>query len=367
MRPAPSPSPLHFVVPGSLDRPTGGDRYDARMVESLRQRGVPVRVHGIPGGFPRTDDLAKTGLDATFRDLPEGSAVVVDGLVLGGLPEAAVAHGKRLQLLALVHHPLADETGRGAEERSRYLDTEARALAAVLGVVVTSRHTAERVRDLFDVPRHRVRVATPGTAAAPAAVGPGPEAPPRLLSVGSVIPRKGHDVLVEALARLRDRPWSLDCVGSLTAAPEYARSVREAANRRIGEDRMRFRGRVPDEILDDLFHRSSAFVLASHYEGYGMALAEALARGLPVVSTTGGAIPETVPSDAGILVPPGSPDALTRALGPLLGPSGPRRLAELARAARGHGVTLPDWDEAAVVFQEAVDALTAPPTPEEVL
>lgn len=360
MRSSSPTSPLHFVVPGSLDRPTGGDRYDARMASSLRRRGLPVRIHGIPGGFPRTDDEGMAALDAVLRELPSGSRVVVDGLVLGGLPQPATVHGERLRIVALVHHPLADETGRDPDDRARLLATEGRALAAAAGVVVTSRPTAERVQDLFAVPPDRIRVAVPGTDPAPAAIGPGPGEPPRLLSVGAVIPRKGYDVLVEALGPLRERPWTLDCVGSLSAAPEYARNVKEAADRRIGQNRVRFPGRVSDGRLATLFHRSSAFVLASHYEGYGMALSEALARGLPVVSTTGGAIPETVPSAAGILVPPGDTAALSRALARLLGPSGARLLSDLARSAREHGTALPDWDEAAGAFHEAVDDLAAP-------
>ena len=93
-------------------------------------------------------------------------------------------------------------------------------------------------------------------------------------------------------------------------------------------------------------------MLPSHYEGYGMAYAEALARGIPVVGTTGGAIPYTVPSFASVLVPPGDADALTGALEGLL--VAPDRREVLAEGARMHRDSLPTWPEQATQFHEAM-------------
>lgn len=362
----PPPRDLHFVVPGTLDRATGGDRYDARLVSGLRERGWSVGVHGIGGGFPRSDAEAEKALEDALREIPDGSRVVVDGLVLGALPDPAHRHADRLGLLALVHHPLADETGRGEEERAAYRDSEQRALAAVDGVIVTSPHTADRLHRAFGVPEDRIRVVVPGTDPAPRARGPASGEPSRLLSVGSLIPRKGQDVLIAALRRIRDLEWTLVCVGSPAADPEYARSVREMASDPVLRHRITFPGRVSEERLNQLFHTSSLFVLPSHYEGYGMALAEALARGLPVVSTTGGAIPDTVPAGAGVLVPPDDPEALAGALAPLLEASGANRLSEMSRVARSHGVLLPTWEQAAESLERAVRALApeSPPTGE---
>lgn len=176
-----------------------------------------------------------------------------------------------------------------------------------------------------------------------------------MVCVGSVTPRKGHDVLVRALARLDDLEWRCDCAGSLTRAAEHVKRVRSEVERLGLMTRMRFLGELKADVLDEVYRTATLFVLPSYYEGYGMAFAEALARGLPVVGTTGGAIPHTVPDDAGILVEPGDDEALADALRELL--EDEERRAGMARAARRHARELPEWGRQARAFQEAVEEL----------
>lgn len=352
-----SPPDLHVVVPGPLEQLTGGYVYDAHVVEGLRERGWSVRVHNLAGRFPDPDEVARRALACALRGLPDGSRVVVDGLAMGGLPDPIEEHGGRLRLVSLVHHPLCRETGLSESAAERLFETERRALAACAGVIVSSEHTARGLAD-FDVPAERIRVVVPGTERAAPATGPEPGAPPRLLCVASVTPRKGHDVLVDALARVRDLGWTCVCAGGLDRDPVHAEAVR----RRVADaglvDRIDFVGERHGDELEALYRGASAFVLASHYEGYGMALADALAHGLPVVSTTGGAIPFTVPTDAGLLVEPGDAAAFASALAELLEP-GSTAWAELAVAARRHAEDLPTWSDATRSFARAVEELTA--------
>ena len=349
---------LHLVVPGSLARRTGGTIYDARMTGRLRQLGWRVVVYNLAGRFPDAAAAARESLGGALSEAPAGARVMIDGLAMGALPDVVRAHGDRLRILALVHHPLADETGLTAKEQERFAALERAALDACDGIVVTSEFTAARLRAL-GVAAEKVRAVLPGTEPARLAAGPGGEQAPRLLSVGSVIPRKGYDVLVDALARLRHLPWSCVCVGSLSRDPDYAAALVDQVADRGLDKRIELVGECDEDALDAYYDSSSLFVLASHYEGFGMVLREAVARGLPVVSTTGGAIPEAVPSEAAVLVCPGDAKALADALERLLaGSEGAERRNDLAVGARRAAARLPGWDQAGGAFAEALLELT---------
>jgi glycosyltransferase involved in cell wall biosynthesis len=357
-------SELHFIVPGSLDQRTGGSIYDTRIVEGLRRRGWAVVVHGLAGKFPLGDARARASLAETLGRLPDGLRVVIDGLAMGGMPDVIREHGARLRVLALVHLLLADEPGLDPDQRDRYLELEREALACSGMIVVTSTFTAARLKDIGVDPAV-IRTVPPGTDPAPLAPGPGSDALPRLLCVASVTPGKAQDVLVRALIRLAEIPWDCICAGSVTRSPAFAHEVQRITREAGLSDRISFPGECDGDTLDKLYLTSSVFVFPSLYEGYGMALTEAMARGLPVITTTGGAIPQTVPADAGILVPPGDDAALADALRPLLvdAPNEPRsarvRRARLGAAARRHASRLPGWDQAVDAFSEVASALEA--------
>jgi len=347
-----------LIVPGPLDQRTGGYLYDARMADGLRRLGWTVSVHSLEGAFPTGGARAEESLAEALARIPDGARVLIDGLAMGGFPAPVRAHAARLRLVGLVHHPLADETGLDEDERGRLRALEREALAACAGVIVTSQYTSDRLVD-YGVPRARVRAVPPGTSPARPAAGPGTGQPPRLLCVGTLIPRKGHDTLVRALERIRAMPWTCVCAGSHDRDPGYARAVVDHVKAVGLDDRIEFPGECGEVVLDDLYHTTSLFVLPSHFEGYGMAFAEALVRGLPVVGTTGGAVPYTVPSSASILVSPGDEPALADALGHLLaGSAGAARRARLATAARQHALKLPGWDRSVGLFARALLELT---------
>jgi glycosyltransferase involved in cell wall biosynthesis len=369
------PIELHFVVPGPLDQLTGGYVYDAKVVAGLKALGWHVRVHNLVGRFPDADAVAREAFGSALASLPDGARVVIDGLAMGGLPDLVESHAERLRIVSLVHHPLAEETGLTPAEAERFRALERRALAPCTGVVVSSAFTA-RGLEAYGVPPERVRVVVPGTEPARPSVGAGPGEPPCLLCVASVTPRKGHDVLVAALARVRDLEWTCVLAGSLERDPSHAQHVRERIAAAGLAERIELVGERQGEQLEELYHRATAFVLASHYEGYGMVLADALAHGLPVVSTTGGAIPFTVPAGTGILVLPGDDAAFADALRALLDSASTSRTTsrtvsagsaadeaqptreQLARAARRHAADLPRWKDAAEAFAAAVTAFT---------
>jgi glycosyltransferase involved in cell wall biosynthesis len=341
--------PVHFVVPGPLRQRTGGYVYDRRIVDGLRALGPTVMVHELEGVFPAADDTARRSASRAIEDMNGAALPLIDGLALPAFEHLAGPLPR--PWIALVHHPLALETGLSAEEASRLAGLERRLLAGAERIVATSPQTR---RDLegYEISPDRVGVVLPGTERAPLARGSGGPGC-AMLCVASLTPRKGHLVLLEALGRLADLDWRLTCVGSAERDPACADGIREAIGRLGLGRRVQLVGERDEAALSPFYDAADLFVLASHHEGYGMVLADALARGLPVVSTTAGAIPDTVPSSAGLLVPPGDPGALAGALRMAIAePVLRARLAEGARQAREH---LPGWADAVRAFAAELD------------
>jgi glycosyltransferase involved in cell wall biosynthesis len=361
---------IAFLLPGDPATRTGGYGYDRAIVCGLRGAGWLVDLPPLPDAFPWPDDGARVAAARQVASLADGTLVVADGLAFGALPDLAERHADRLRWVALVHHPLALETGLSEAQRQVLFDSERRALACARIVIVTSQATA-RALATHGVPAARVRVVPPGTAPVAPSRDPsvaGSEAgsvagstagsarprieAPMLLCVATLTPRKGHALLIEALAGLRDRPWTLHCAGSTMRDAATASAVRHRIGALGLADRVVLHGEMADAELDALYRRSDAAVLATSFEGYGMALAEAMAHGLPIVSTTVGAIPDLVPPSAGLLVPPDDVPALRRAIAALL--DDPALRARLAGGARAAARTLPTWPQSVAAFAAAL-------------
>jgi glycosyltransferase involved in cell wall biosynthesis len=177
----------------------------------------------------------------------------------------------------------------------------------------------------------------------------------RLLAIGSVVPGKGYDLLIAALAEIADLPWRLTIAGDRTRNPAAAARLDADIMAHGLGDRIAVLGAVPPERTVELYLASDAFVLASRFEGYGMALAEAISHGLPVVSTMAGAIPETIPPGTGLLVPPNDAPALAKALRRLI--SDRRERHRLAKNARAAATQLPTWQDSARLFARAIETV----------
>src|SRR4051794_31620570 len=229
-----------FAIPGDLATPTGGYAYDRRMIAELRELGWRPQVLGLGEGFPRPNALTKAAAKAHLSDVPKGWPIVIDGLAFGVLPEAAEALCETHPLIALVHHPLALETGAPPQDAVRLRASECAALACARGVIVTSPATARTLVADFGVAPQHITVAEPGTDRV-ALTPRKPAGAVALLAVGAIVPRKGYDILIEALAGLIDLPWRLTIVG------DCARDLAAATRLRGDIERHRLAPRVTIE------------------------------------------------------------------------------------------------------------------------
>jgi glycosyltransferase involved in cell wall biosynthesis len=335
---------VHVVVPEGIDdpaRPSGGNVYDRRVCRGLSSIGWSVHEHAVPGGWPRADAASCAALAGLLERIPDGTAVLLDGLVASAAPDALVPHARRLRLVVLVHMPLGhgpadDDGGAGTRERA--------VLSVATAVVTTSAWTRQRLLELYDLPPERLHVAEPAVDAAELTAGTCAGA--QLLCVAAVTHGKGHDVLIDALATLGDLSWQCVCVGSLDRDPAFVEDLRRRTRRCGLGSRVCFAGPRIGADLDRSYADADLLVLASRAETYGMVVGEALARGLPVVATDVGGLPEALGHGAdstrpGLLVPSGDTAALAAALRAWLADGELRE--RLRRAARERRESLCGW------------------------
>ena len=317
---------IHVLSPGRADQRTGGFLYNARLVADLRGRGRAVTVHELPGNWPWASESDVRRAVECIDGL--GGVLLADGLLW-----TAVAPRVHRDVVVVLHSPLWREWG--AEARRR----EEAALARASHVVFTSH---DSVRDLdLSVPWSIVE---PGTDVAPPARRPGRGA---LICVAHVVPRKGHDVLIEALHQV-EVPVTLRCAGSLQRDPGFAaRQVAAAA----GLD-VQWLGVLDPSTLQRELGRSDGLVSAARYEAWGMAIAEAWACGLPVVSPPAGIFHER--SGGRLQVPPDDPDALAAAITRLLVEPG---LAD-SLASEALATQLPPWTEQVAAWDARLGAMS---------
>lgn len=343
-----------FAVPGDLETLTGGHAYDRRMISELERLGWGVDVVDLGEGFPRPSPEQRETARARLLSVLAGCPIIIDGLAFGVLLDLASELRRQHALVALVHHPLALESGLSVAQVEAFRSSERAALAMAKHVIVTSATTARLIVGDYDVSVERITVACPGTDPVPAARGSG-DAIVRLLAVGAIVPRKGYDLLIAALATLTDLPWHLTIAGDRDRDPQTAARLDADIRRFKVRERIAVLGAVSEERLAKLYARADIFTLATRYEGYGMVFCEAIAHGLPIVGTNAGAIPETVPAGVGVLVPSDDVSALARALRRVIEDRGARR--EMAAAAREAARTLPTWQDSAKTFARALEAI----------
>jgi glycosyltransferase involved in cell wall biosynthesis len=334
-------NPVHFIVPAGIDdptRPSGGNVYDRRVLRGLGTAGWTVHVQKVA--------VSHAALTEALARIPNDSTVLLDGLVASPAPEAIAPESRRLRLVALVHMPL----GRDAPD-----EREAEVLSAVSAIVTTSTWARRTLLEFYSLRQNHVHVAEPGVEAS--ALARGTQSGGSLLSVAAVIPGKGHDVLVDALAALNGRRWQCLCVGTLDRDPAFVAMLRRRAAAAGMTDRVRFLGPVAEADLARSYGAADLLVLPSRSETYGMVVTEALARGVPVVAADVGGVPEAMGHGAngarpGVLVPPEDPAALCDVLRAWLEDAELRR--RLRRAAYERRESLADWATTTTVIADVL-------------
>lgn len=342
---------IALAVPAPIDAVSGGYGYDRAIVAGLRGLGRQVLVVELAGRHPLPDDAALANARATLDGLPADTTLVIDGL---GLPAfAPLASDPRLaRAVGLIHHPTPLEKGLSEADAATLRAMEAAVLPKLARLVATSTATAQQLAEMGLEPA-RIAVVEPGTA--PAARAQGTQgAGCALLALGALVPRKGHDVLLRALGRLTDLDWRLAIVGHAGRDPVHAASLRALAEELGIAARVSFAGELDAAALEAAWAATDIFALATWWEGYGMAAAEALARGIPLAITSGGAIADLAQPAYSVVAKPGDHASLSKGLRRMIFDAELR--ATMREAACEAGRKLPGWPAQAERFAAALAA-----------
>jgi glycosyltransferase involved in cell wall biosynthesis len=352
---------IDIVVPEGIDdpaRPSGGNAYDRRIYRELTARGWRVREHAVSGSWPWPDGAAEDALARVVSGIRDGAVVLVDGLIASAAPNVLVPETRRLALVVLVHMPLGD--GLPEPELAHARIRERAVLASASAIITTSSWTRQRLIDIYRLRSARIHVAEPGADAA--TLSPGTASGTELLCVAAVMPHKGHDTLFASLAIIADLSWRCVCVGPLDRDPGFVDGLRRRAETDGLADRIRFAGARSPRELDREYAAADVVVHASYAETFGMVVIEALARGLPVIATAVGGVPDALGHTAdgrrpGLLVPPRDPHALSVALSSWLTDGDLRR--RLRRAAQERRTSLARWSTTSDRVARVLDRLAA--------
>ena len=268
-----------FAIPGDPDRISGGFLYERRLLQGLRDQGRSVDLLRMPAAFPDPSPADVTAAIGMLRAVPPDLPVLLDGFLPGTMPADAL---RRLAAptVAVVHHPLGLEAGLPPERAEWLLANERESLHAVRRVVVPSPFIARLLRERFGLEADAITVAPPGFDSLPDMAGTDlagkvPQGPPIILSVGLLARRKGHDVLIDALARVADLEWRAVIVGGVHDARVQDDLLDRIARHGLN-GRMALTGILNDEALAREWAGASVFALATRYEGYGIVFGEAM-------------------------------------------------------------------------------------------
>ena len=354
-----------LVIYGSLDTLSGGYLYDRMLVERLQADGDKVEIISLPGRsyLANLQDNFSAGLLRCLQTMQ------VDVLLEDELNHPSLwrinhllQEKARYPIVSIVHHLRCSES-RPAWQNRVIAMLERRYLSSVDAFVFNSQTTRQVVENLAGVSQPSVVAYPGGDRLHPAisevqiAVRAIQSGPLRIFFLGNLIPRKGLQILLQALSRLPQDAWMLTVAGSLEMDRGYASAIlRQVRSARL-ESQVHFLGPLKDAELMEQFLFNQVLAVPSSYEGFGIAYLEGMGFGLPAIATTQGAACEIIASgENGYLVSPDDPRELAECLLQLA--EDRELLLRLSLGAHQHFTDHPTWEQTTVRIRDFLLEMT---------
>lgn len=336
-----------WFVPGNYPPTTGAIVFDTKLGAELAASGRDVSFVPIGGQHPWPDDQARESAASSLAAArAAGGRLVIDGFCLYAFADLA-AELQAAGAIGMIHHPMSFEPNLSNAQRHFYATAEVRLLPLLARIAVPSDAVASQIASLPGIDAGGLIVITPGLPDAPRSKGSA-GAGCHLLGIASLIPRKGFDTVLKALQPLQDLDWKLTICGDQTIDPAHSAMLHALSETPGLAGRVTFTGPCAPAEFEALWQSADIFVSGSSYEGYGMAVAEAVRRGLPLAVTKGAAAPAVIPEGASVIVEPGDAVQLSKGLRRLIFDPAVRRI--LGDAAWEAGRALPSWTAQAKRF-----------------
>jgi len=341
---------LHFLIPGDIDTLSSCYIYDKRLVEGLKKKGHDVEVYRLGDDFPFPSEDSLNHCHKVIKSIPSAEPIIIDSLAFGTIPSILKEVSATNPIVALIHLPLSMDPNYSAYQRTLFTSPEMEAFSLATKFVVSSEYTFEILLNL-GIEAHKINLIIPGIDHFPQKKNY-PEKPAKLLSIANLCRSKDHAILVRALTALKDKDWVLHCYGNLDMDRDCLADFQAMIRKNSLQKKILVHATISGKELSDAYLDADLFVHPSDFEIYGMALAEALAHGIPVIASTGGGICKTVPAKMGQFFKPSDVYGLQSILEELF--ENPDVYKKLYTQALTFAKNAQTWEKSADLFEEAI-------------
>ena len=311
---------IGFVLCGDLATRTGGFLYDRMLIRGMQERGVDVEIHQLPWrSYPLSLIRSRLSTHLKRMNIENVDVIIEDELAHPWLIRAnrIIRQRSGIPLVSLVHHLRSCEDHPGLLNRF-YRRVEHQYLNTLDGVIANSTPTLDAVRLTAgrDLP---AVVAPPGRdhlnrriSTSQIEVRSHQEGPLEILFLGSIIPRKRLEDLIEAMAILPDLNLRLTVIGRQSGSDRYVSAIKQLIRSRGLEGCVNWRGELEDDEVSRQLAGSHLLIVPSSHEGFGIAYLDAMGYGVvPVGTISGGASTLIDHAKTGFLIEPGDIQALS--------------------------------------------------------